>query len=59
MNRKHIRHFSFIEIEYCPFTISIGATLFGENDTIASLIKRADTLLYKCKESGRNCLTTK
>jgi diguanylate cyclase (GGDEF)-like protein/PAS domain S-box-containing protein len=37
--------------------ISIGATLVSENDTIGSLIKRADVLLYKSKEAGRNCLT--
>ena len=39
-------------------TISIGATLIKENDTFKSLIKRADTLMYKSKASGRNCLTT-
>ena len=39
-------------------TISIGATLVQENDTIDSLIKRADTLLYESKAAGRNCLTT-
>lgn len=38
-------------------TISIGATLVKGNDTIDSLIKRADTLLYKSKAAGRNCLT--
>lgn len=38
-------------------TVSIGATLFKENDTIESLLKRADGLLYKSKNSGRNCLT--
>ena len=38
-------------------TISIGATLVKENDTIDSLIKRADTLLYKSKTEGRNRLT--
>ena len=38
-------------------TISIGATLINENDTIDRLIKRADTLLYKSKAAGRNCLT--
>lgn len=43
----------------CPLaaTISIGATLVKDNDTIDSLIKRADTLLYESKTSGRNCLT--
>jgi diguanylate cyclase (GGDEF)-like protein/PAS domain S-box-containing protein len=38
-------------------TISIGATLINENDTIDDLLKRADTLLYKSKAAGRNCLT--
>ena len=38
-------------------TISIGATLIKENDTIKSLIKRSDALLYRSKAAGRNCLT--
>lgn len=38
-------------------TISIGATLVEETDTIDKLIKRADTLLYESKAAGRNCLT--
>lgn len=35
-------------------TISIGATLFREDDTMESLLKRADALLYHSKQSGRN-----
>lgn len=38
-------------------TISIGATLFNADDSTDSLIKRADILLYKSKEVGRNCIT--
>lgn len=38
-------------------TISVGATLVSENDTMESLIKRADKLLYKSKAAGRNYLT--
>lgn len=38
-------------------TISIGATLVKKNDTVSSLIKRADTLLYKSKAEGRNRLS--
>lgn len=38
-------------------TVSIGATLIRDNDTIDSLLKRADTLMYKSKAAGRNCLT--
>lgn len=45
------------ENEKLYVTISIGATLAKENDTINTLIKRADTLMYKSKAAGRNCLT--
>jgi len=38
-------------------TISVGGTLVSESDTMESLIKRADKLLYKSKAAGRNCLT--
>lgn len=38
-------------------TISIGATIANEEDTVDSIIKRADELLYKSKAAGRNCLT--
>jgi diguanylate cyclase (GGDEF)-like protein/PAS domain S-box-containing protein len=38
-------------------TISVGATLGRDDDTIESLLKRADTALYKSKSTGRNCLT--
>lgn len=38
-------------------TISIGATLVKEGDTSDTLMKRADSLLYQSKNSGRNRLT--
>ncbi len=38
-------------------TISIGATLVKDDDTIESLVKRADILLYQSKAAGRNRLT--
>jgi diguanylate cyclase (GGDEF)-like protein/PAS domain S-box-containing protein len=69
INRKDLELFgnrlcSLIESSYIihknekiHITISIGATLAGTDDTIDSLIKRADTLLYKSKETGRNRLT--
>ena len=38
-------------------TISVGATLGRDDDTIESVLKRADTLLYKSKSAGRNRLT--
>lgn len=36
------------------FTISIGTTLYVLEDSIDSLIKRADDALYEAKNSGRN-----
>jgi len=38
-------------------TVSIGATLVRDGDTLESLIYRADKLMYRSKSSGRNCVT--
>jgi diguanylate cyclase (GGDEF)-like protein/PAS domain S-box-containing protein len=38
-------------------TISIGATLMLPGDTMASLVERADGLLYESKRNGRNRVT--
>lgn len=38
-------------------TVSLGGTLAREGDTLLSLIKRADRLMYHSKQSGRNLLT--
>jgi diguanylate cyclase (GGDEF)-like protein/PAS domain S-box-containing protein len=38
-------------------SISLGATVAHRDDTAESLIKRADTLLYRSKKEGRNRLT--
>ncbi len=35
-------------------TVSCGATIAGKKDTRNSLIKRADSLMYQAKRSGRN-----
>lgn len=48
-------------IEKHPFpiiknkTASFGVTLYRENDTLTTLIARADEALYQAKNSGRNC----
>ncbi|MHB9132294.1 MAG: sensor domain-containing diguanylate cyclase [Armatimonadota bacterium] len=38
-------------------TVSIGGTLAYPGDDIDSLIKRADQLMYRSKELGRNCVS--
>lgn len=38
-------------------TISLGATMARERDTVESIIKRADRLMYKSKGKGRNTVT--
>lgn len=39
-------------------TCSIGVSTLQSDDTLDTLIKRADVGLYKAKESGRNCVWT-
>jgi diguanylate cyclase (GGDEF)-like protein len=41
-----------------PLSISVGATLVGDNVTSEELIHRADNLLYESKKEGRNRATT-
>ena len=43
--------------ERLSVTISIGATLVENDDTMDSIIKRADALLYASKAAGRDCLS--
>lgn len=38
-------------------TISLGATLVAGDDTVESLVKRADELMYRSKQNGRDCVT--
>lgn len=38
-------------------TISLGGTLVRNNDTQESIVERADSLMYRSKENGRNRLT--
>lgn len=38
-------------------TVSVGATLYRKGDTADSIFKRADSLLYRSKQNGRNCCT--
>jgi diguanylate cyclase (GGDEF)-like protein len=38
-------------------TVSIGGTMAKDNDTTASLVKRADALMYVSKKEGRNRVT--
>jgi len=39
-------------------TVSLGATMAGRDDTMESLVRRADSLMYASKQNGRNRLTT-
>jgi diguanylate cyclase (GGDEF)-like protein/PAS domain S-box-containing protein len=38
-------------------TVSIGGTLARDGDSLASLVARADRLMYRSKSVGRNCIT--
>lgn len=38
-------------------TVSIGATLAAANDTVESIVERADRLMYKSKSGGKDAVT--
>jgi diguanylate cyclase (GGDEF)-like protein/PAS domain S-box-containing protein len=38
-------------------TVSVGGTIAHPGETALELLRRADVLLYKSKERGRNCVT--
>jgi diguanylate cyclase (GGDEF)-like protein/PAS domain S-box-containing protein len=46
------------ELGSVKVTVSIGATLSRAGDDMRELIRRADELMYSCKEFGRNCVTS-
>ncbi|BBA69899.1 GGDEF domain-containing protein [Geobacter sulfurreducens] len=46
-----------IDDDIARVTVSIGATLATSDDTVGSLLKRTDELLYRSKGAGRNCVT--
>lgn len=50
--RKKIENFNFLVKE--NITASFGVASFCDNDTIQTIIKRADEALYEAKNSGRN-----
>lgn len=54
--REEVEKFSYThkDGETIHFTISIGAVLFNEEETLEENINAADMLLYKAKNSGRN-----
>jgi len=39
-------------------TCSFGVTQYRDGDTIESIVGRCDKMLYKAKESGRNCVVS-
>ena len=38
-------------------TVSVGATVARPDDSLTTLVERADKLMYRSKSAGRNCLT--
>jgi len=47
-----------VKDEMLRATISIGATMAAPGETVESIVKRADELMYKSKLAGRNCVTS-
>ena len=51
------RSFIIRDDEKLIVTVSIGAASVKENDSVDSLVKRADKLMYKSKSCGRNMVS--
>ncbi|MBJ6750322.1 sensor domain-containing diguanylate cyclase [Geomonas anaerohicana] len=51
------KSFVLVEGEALRVTISIGATMAVKNDTVQTLLARADGLMYQSKAAGKNRLT--
>ena len=52
--RRAIETHAFSDID--SITCSFGVTTLREEDSKTAFLKRVDTLLYKAKESGHNCV---
>jgi len=48
-----------LESTHLSITVSIGATLLQKDETAEDLFRRADQLMYKSKQTGRNQITVK
>jgi len=46
-----------INSDIISVTVSIGVTLSRQKDTLKSIIKKADKLMYQSKKNGRNKVT--
>ena len=51
--RKEISNLKISDITF-PITISVGCTDYRKNESVDDFINRADSLLHKAKDSGRN-----
>lgn len=47
-----------IERETLQVTVSLGTTLAKLGDTVESIIRRADSLMYQSKASAGDCIST-
>lgn len=46
-----------IDSNILSVTVSIGATIARPDDTLETLIKRVEELMYQSKATGHNCVT--
>ena len=46
-----------VDHDLLQVTVSVGATVAGADDSVASLVNRADRLMYESKQAGRNRVT--
>jgi diguanylate cyclase (GGDEF)-like protein/PAS domain S-box-containing protein len=56
--RALVQQSSYLHLgEHLKVTVSIGAAMADAGDSVETLVRRADRLLYQCKTGGRNRVT--
>jgi diguanylate cyclase (GGDEF)-like protein len=57
LNLVRRSHLTLPDNRILSTTISIGGTLVRKDDTLESVVDRADRLMYQSKAAGRNLIT--
>jgi len=56
ISKTVVKHRYFYEKEALSVTLTLGVSVIKNDDTVASIIHKADVVMYQGKRAGRNCV---